>query len=322
MMTSRISRRSFGVLAAGSAAALATVRFAGAQDATPAAPASIFSGLADLQAVDVTATDMLIKAKIAGCFGEAWYVFNFTNESATPVSFNLGSVPEGITVGDLTSTKTKAFTGEGGELPDWWTDAVFAGGLTVEPGETRSSVVFLTKGSWAVFNTYSASRQAPATFLVEDVAGLIDTGCMAPLDETATPEATPTIDEQANTAPAGLPVGMDLEVTDTGFVATKSPIVGTLVLGVKNTGTQPYDLIVLKAADAVDSTAAVDLATSWLKGEETGAMVVGGVGALSVNRTAYTEINVEAGSYVAFSSMPDVTGGLQLDKGLILTFTA
>ena len=77
----------------------------------------------------------------------------------------------------------------------------------------------------------------------------------------------------------------------------------------------------LHSTEAVDSAAGADVAASYLAGEETGATLVGGMGALSPDAYGYVELTAETGSYVAFSSMVDTTdGSSQLEGGAVIVF--
>ena len=325
----RFSRRTFTALGLGaSAGLLAATRSVTAQDASPAPSPAVadvgpFEGTGFTEIV-VTADQYTFGAAVPGSMGEGWYVITLVNETETVADANLALLPEGTTGGDLSTAVSRIFQGEGGELPEWWSSALFAGGSVAGPGDSTSSLVYLTPGKWYLFNTNPAAEQSPASFLIqtpeelEATAGIIATPTASPVG-VGTPGATPEIVGLVN--PEGVVAAVVLEVTENQIVPNGAPTGGEQILQIANTGDQVRDLIILQTEEALDEESALALATSWIRGEKTNAMVAGGVGTLSPGWTAFTAVDVQPGNYVVFSAVPDADGGLQVEKGIITTFS-
>ncbi len=325
----RFSRRTFAALGLGASAGLiAATRSVTAQDASPTASPEVaevggFENTGFTEIV-VAAEQLTFNASIPGAMGEGWYTFTLVNETESVADLNLGLLPEGTTGSDLSSTLATAFQGEGGELPEWWSSAMFAGGAVAGPGESTSSLVYLTPGKWYMFSANPASTQSPASFLIQTAEeleanyGIVATPTASPVG-VATPGATPEIAGLVN--PEGVTAAVSIEVTENQIVPNGAPTGGQQVLQITNAGDQVRDIIILQTEETLDEAGAVALATSWIRGEETNATVAGGVGALSPGWTAFTEVDVQPGNYVVFSAMPDANGGLQVENGIIATFS-
>lgn len=316
----RLSRRTFTALGLGASAGLLAARpSVFAQDASPeVAEVGVFDNTG-LTEITITASQFTMSASVPGEMAEGWYIITLVNETETVASANLGLLPEGTTGGDLSSAIFQSFKGEGGELPEWWTSATFAGGNVAAPGGSTSTLVYLIPGKWFIFSTNPASTQSPSSFSILSGEELEAIGAVAPAEE-ATPMASP--DAAGAVAPEGVVATLQVELSDDAIVPGGTPAGGQQVLQVANTGEQVHDFVILQTEDVQDEEGAAVLATSWVKGEETNATVAGGVGALSPGLTAFAEVNVQPGTYVVFSSMPDANGGLQIDSGLVAIFTA
>jgi hypothetical protein len=317
----RITRRSFGALTIGAAAAATSFRAAGAQDATPMASptteeAGILAGL-DLNALDLTVTEFTYSLSNPGALAEGWYVLNVINETEANASVNLALLPEGTSAGELSALKGQAFAGEGGELPAWWSEAQFAGGTFAAAGETSSVVVYLTPGQWSIFSTHPASQQSPANFRILTPEDLEANYGIAP-EVSATPEASPV----AVGAPAGVEPSITLSVTDSGFEPSGAPVSGVQVIEIVNNGEQVHDVVILHTEETLDEASAGSMAQSFVRGEEINATVEGGVGTLSPGAAAYSEVEADTGMHVVFSTLPDENGGLQLETVGVLVFEA
>jgi len=320
----RLSRRSFSILGAGAVSALGLAGVAGravAQDASPMASPEVadmgaFDGL-DLTEIVVTAEQYTFSASVPGAMPEGWYIITLKNNSDAVASLNLGLLPEGTAGGDLSSAVSQSFQGEGGELPDWWDSATFAGGSVAAAGATNSVLVYLVPGKWFMFSTNPNSMQSPASFNILTPAELEENYGVAP---EASPEASPVSAMAA--APEGVTATSKVEVADDSLTIDNQPAAAQQVLQVINSGEQVHDLVILKTEDTLDESGAASLAGSWAKGEETNATVLGGVGALSADATAFLALDVQPGTYIAFSSMPDENGGLQVDNGVVAICTA
>lgn len=322
-MNTRFSRRTFAVASAAvSVGVLGASRGVLAQDATPMASPAEAAGLFDstgLTEIVISAEQYTFTAAVPGALAEGWYIITLQNNSDAVASANLGLLPEGTSGGDLTSVISQSFQGQGGELPDWWLSATFAGGNIASPGTSTSTLAYLTPGKWFLFSTNPASAQSPSSFSILTPEELeANYGIAA--DASATPMASPAT--TAIVAPEGVVATVNVEVTDMAVTPDGAPTGGEQILQVTNGGEQVHDVVILHTEDVLDEAGAASLATSWISGEETNAMVAGGVGTLSPGLSAFAGVDVQPGTYAIFSSLPDANGGLQVDSGLVAIFTA
>jgi hypothetical protein len=318
----RLNRRSFAALGAGAAAGLmAASKPAFAQDATPAAsPVAEAAGVFDatgLTEIVITAEQYTFGASVPGAMGEGWYIITLDNQSDTVTNVNLGQLPSGPSGGAL-SAAVSSFASDAPEIPEWWADATFAGGAVAAPGESVSTLAYLTPGAWYMFRTYAGAQQSPSSFRIL-TAEELEANYGIAADAAATPEASPVT---GPVAPEGVVAGVTVELGSDMIGASGVPAAGPQVLQVTNAGDTPSDLIVLHTTETYDPAGAVSLATAWMRGEETDAMVVAGVGALSAGKVAFIEADVHPGNYVIFSSLPAADGSLQVENGVVTVFTA
>jgi hypothetical protein len=320
--TGRTFGRSMAVLMMSAVMALIAagpVGSAVAQDASPvASPEADALAATGLPEITITAQETIFSPSQPGALIEGWYIITLVNETDAVASANLGTLPEGQTVGDLTSVLSTSFKGQGGELPEWWSSATFAGGNVAASGETTRTLAYLTPGKWAIFSTNPAAIQSPSVFTIltpeeaESNYGIV-------------PEASPVASPEAAgaAAPEGVTVTTPIDVSDTAITPSGDvPAPGEAIAEVTNSGEQAHELILVKSDAPADEATAATLATSFASGEElTGATVVGGVGTLSPGQTGYFVTTLEQGNYVLFSSLPDASGGLQADAGLVWAFT-
>lgn len=322
--TTRLSRRSFSALGLGAASAVGLLGFAGravAQEATPegatpeVAETGGFEGL-DLTEIVVTANQYTFAASVPGAMPEGWYIITLDNQSESVASLNLALLPEDVAGGDLSATASQSFRGEGGDLPEWWDEATFAGGNVAAPGTANSTLAYLVPGKWYMFSTNPASMQSPSSFEILTPEELEESyGVPA---EEGTPEASPMA--SAPMAPEGVSATVTIDVADGSLTVDNPPAAAQQIFQVTNSGDQVHDVVLLQTEDAQDEDAAASLATSWAKGEETGATVIGGVGTLGPGQVAFAALDVQPGTYIAFSSGPDTSGGLQVDQGVVTVF--
>ncbi len=284
----------------------------GAQDATPEGEGV---GL-DLPEITVTAQESVLSIRVVPPVLEGWTLVTLVNESEAVAGVNFGLLPEEQNVGDLTTVISEAFTGEGGELPEWWNEATFAGGAYAAPGETTQSVVYLTPGRWAVFSTNPAAVQPPQTITVltpEEAAESYG------IELEATPVAATPVD--ATPIVEGLDADGEITITDESFDIASDPESGQQLWQVRNDSEQVSDLVLFSTEEELDEAGAVEVASAFAAGETPeGATVVGGIGALSFGGTAYLSTNLEPGNYVIVSTQPDAEGGLQAENGLVASF--
>lgn len=315
----RYTRRGFAALSAGATLGLfAASRGALAQDATPAASPDVAEmGVFDatgLTEIVVTAEQYTFSASTPGALAEGWYIITLQNDSDVATNVNLALLPEGTSGGDLSGAAAQLFGPEGGEVPDWWGEATFAGGPLAAAGESASTLAYLTPGNWYLFKSLPEAQQGPSSIAVLTPEELEANYGVAP-EDSATPAASPEVDGPV--APEGVVATVTIDVADDGIFADGAPAGGQQVLQVNNAGESVHNLVILHTNDTVDEAGAADLASAWLAGEESGAMAVAGVGTLSEGGTAFAEVDVQPGTYVVFGQMPG-----DLDNGVVTMFTA
>lgn len=315
----RYTRRGFAALGAGATLGLvAASRGALAQDATPvASPDAAEMGVFDntgLTEIVVTAEQYTFSASTPGALAEGWYIITLVNNTDAATNLNLALLPEGTTGSDLSGAAAQVFSAEGGELPEWWAEASFAGGPLAPAGESNSTLAYLTPGNWYLFKSLPEAQQGPSSIAVLTPEELEANYGVAP-EAAATPAASPEV--AGPVAPEGVVATVTVDVADDGIMADGAPAGGQQVLQVNNAGEQVHNLIMLHTADTVDAAGAADLASAWLAGEATSAMAVAGVGTLSAGSTAFVGVDVQPGNYVIFGQMPG-----DLDNGVVTMFTA
>lgn len=317
-----INRRQFGKsVAAGSVALFAASSpvWAAAQDATPAASPDIVElspfGDTGLTEIVITASEYTFAASLPGAMAEGWYIMTLVNETEAVASANYAMLPEDTSPGELSTLVRSGLEGEA--FPEWVGSTTFAGGNVAAPGESTTTLCYFTPGQWNIFSSNTASIQSPSSFSILTPEELEASYGVSQAEATPVADASPVVE-----APAGVVATFTVEVTDAEIVQTDAPAAGSeQVIKVTNSGEQPHDLIILKTEDVLDPENAASLATSWIMGEETAAVPVGGVGMLSPGQTAFTSIMVEPGNYALFSALPDQNGGLQVDAGVVTVFT-
>jgi hypothetical protein len=307
---SSMSRRTLGGVALGAAATTGLAYLVSAQDATPSADEATpetAPTLAELETV--TQIGIAVTNGSFGIYGGSenqpgWFVFQVENGSDADASFNLAQLPEGMSVSDFNSAVFKTISGT--EVSTF-EGVTFAGGTTVAAGGAASVLVNLSAGEWVIFSAHAASKQSSTTIKVLTPEETVYMG--------SEPVATP---EGGELAPEGFGSNFTVSVSESAISADAMPSAGLNTIGVRNDGSGPANLVVLNSTESVDAAAAVDLAKSWIAGEEVGATVVGGMGVLSPDKYGYFELTVTGGTYVAFSALANADGSLQVDGGAII----
>ncbi len=314
--------RSFAVLLVGLVMSLiAVMPFASsvaAQDATPEA-----EGLGlDLQEVQITVSEDTFSVSGSELL-EGFTIITLINESENLAVANLGQIPEEQTVGDLTTVISQAFAGEGGELPEWWADSTFVGGAWADAGATTQVVVYLTPGEFVLFGSNPAATQPPQKITVLTTEEAVEFGLIEPVATPLPgPDGSPVAEDVATPVVEDLPSDAELSIADGAIEVVSDPVTGQQLWKVTNDSSQVTDLVVYATDEELDEAAATELATTVATGETPeGATLVGGIGTLSAGGTAYLSADLEAGSYVAFSTQPDTAGGIQASEGVVLPFT-
>lgn len=316
--TARVRGRSVTTLLLGAAMALVAVMpFAGsavAQDATPEATPEP-SGLAalGLQEITVTAQAETNSITYTPPLVAGWALVSLVNESEAPAVINIAQLPEGSSVGELSSVAFSAFQGEGGELPEWWAETTFAGGAWAGAGETVQSAVYLTAGQWAAFSTNPLSVQPLQTFQVASEEDLVNIYGVEP---EATPVGgTPVAD--AMPVVEGLDSDASVSITDGAFSIPEAPVPGPQVWEVTNDSSQASEIVLVSVDYDIPPEEAVLWVGTFAAGDLGNAVVENGSGLLSSGGSSYVAVDLDPGTYVLFSMHPDTAGGLQSDNGLV-----
>lgn len=317
--TARVGGRSVAALLLALAMALvAVLPFAGpatAQEASPA-PEEEASGLAalGLQQILVRATDATYAVVVAPPVVEGWTQVTLQNETDTAAVVNFVKLQEGQTAGDISSAVFSAFQGEGGELPEWWSTAEFAGGAWAAAGDSVDTAVYLTPGRWVAFSTNPMSPQPVQSFAVatpeelETVYGIVPEA--TPVGAEASPEAAPVVE--------GLPADGQISITDGAFTGAESPVSGPQIWAVTNDSSQVSELVVAYVDYDIPAEEAVAWVGTVAAGNIGNGVVQSGTGAMAAGATVYLALDLQPGTYVLFSTQPDsAAGGLQADAGLV-----
>ena len=285
-----------------------------AQDATPAAEAAP-SALASLglQEIVITAQADTFSLSFVPPMVEGWALVTLINESEAPANVNLGLVPDGQSVGDLSSAVFQNFQGTGGTLPDWFASTAFSGGASAPAGGTTQTVVWLTPGKWATFSTNPMGVQPLQTFQVATPDELVNLYGVEPEATPVAGGATPVVE--------GLPSDGTLTINDGSYTADPAPVAGSQVWAVTNNSSQVSEFVLVSVDYEIPAEEAVAWAKTYAAGTLGNAVIQNGSGLLSAGATDYVGLDLAPGTYVLFSTAPDTAGGIQSDNGLNLVFT-
>ena len=208
---------------------------------------------------------------------------------------------------DVTDEQVVADLGPDAEAPPAWLfEATYPGfpGETL-PGETSLALVDLTPGRYLVLGD---------TVQPFEVFG--DT------DSPATPMGTPEADEPI--------VDGTVRLFDFNFEFPETVVAGSQLWAVTNTGEQPHELLLARSPAPVTTEQVLELmaseseeATPTGGGPSFGDFEpVGGIGWLSPGATAWTEVNLTPGTYVALCFVFDPTTGLHhVAMGMVAVVT-
>jgi hypothetical protein len=269
---------------------------AGAQDASPEAGASLLAGMGypDV-AIEVSDAGFRMPGQVAA--GRS--LITLTNVGQESRHARLLRLPNDLAIGDL-------FADQGEDAPPaWFIQSTFVGfpGETL-PGESNRAVVDLTPGLYLVVDDFFQP------FVVLPAEGNGGTPAAA-VDPPA--DGTVSLFEYSFKLPA-----------------TVAP--GRQVWQVENAGREPHELLVAKAPAGTTAEQVVALLTSESDDENAtpagggpsfGDLVpVGGMGQLSPGLSAWTEVNLEAGTYVALCFVFDPSTGMpHALMGMVQVFT-
>jgi hypothetical protein len=268
-----------------------------AQDATPGTSGSALAALGypellvrvnddtfEMPETTVPAGRTLVRLENVG--EESWHGFML-------------QVPEGVT-----DEQVIADLGPEAEAPPpWMFEAIYPGfpGETL-PGQTNLALVDLSPGRYLVLGD---------TVQQFEVVG-----------DAATPGATPQAEEPI--------AGGTVRLFDFNFEFPDTVEPGRQLWAITNTGEQPHELLLARSPQPVTTEQVMELmageseeATPTGGGPSFGDFEpVGGMGWLSPGLTAWTEVDLEPGTYVALCFVYDPETGLpHVAMGMVAVFT-
>lgn len=263
-----------------------------AQEATPEAE-PLLAGLGYPE-LAITVSDDGVELPDQVTAGRTLIVYtNDSAESLHPFMLRLpGTLPIADAMADLGP--------EAMEPPDWFLDATFPGfvGETL-PGKTTYAVVDLVVGTHLVLHDSAVAF------------------------EVVPSEATPVTSGDP-------PADATVRMFEMGYELPSSIAAGPQVWEVTNTGQVPHELLLLRSAVPITADQVIALFAS----EEGGATPVaggptfddiepvGGLGWLSPDTTAWTEVDLGDGTYAALCFVFDpATGQPHLMQGMVTVFT-
>jgi len=251
-----------------------------AQDATPSASGSALTALGypellirviddayEMPETTVAAGRTLIRLENEGA--ESWHGFLFR-------------LPEGVTDEQIAVDLGP----EAEAQPTWLFEATFPGfpGETL-PGQTNLAVVDLTPGRYLVLGDSAQPFEV--------------------VGDSATPAATPVATTPTSDG--------TVRLFDFNFEFPSPVVAGSHVWMVTNTGEQAHELLLARSPRPVTAEQVVELlsgeseeATPTGGGPSFGDFEpVGGIGWLSPGETAWTEVDLAPGTYIALCFVPD-----------------
>ncbi len=268
-----------------------------AQDATPETSSTELAALGypellvrvnddafEMPETTVPAGRTLVRLENAG--EESWHGFML-------------QVPE-----DVTDEQVVADLGPDAEAPPpWLFEAIYPGfpGETL-PGQTNIALVDLSPGRYLVLSD---------TVQPFEVVG-----------DVATPAATPEAERPV--------IDGTVRLFDFNFEFPDTVDAGPQLWAVTNTGEQPHELLLARSPEPVTAEQVMELmAGESEKATPTGGgpsfgdfEPVGGIGWLSPGLTAWTEVDLEPGTYVALCFVFDPETGLpHVAMGMVAVFT-
>jgi hypothetical protein len=245
-----------------------------AQEATPTLASAEALGYEDLS---ITVTDA--GAEFPESIGAGRYLVTVVNATDHEVDMSLMKLPDGVTLEEV-----DRFIAESpNQFPEWWLNAVFAGGPVVVGGETEQTITDLTPGDWIVIG--KGHPTLPLTVTGDDVAPI------------AAPE------------PA---VAAEITLQEYAFVGLENIKASEQIWKVTNIGAQPHFLEMIKVPDG--TTEAQLMALLMADPSATPApdsldphliTDVGGLDTLSRNQTGWLVTDLEPGTYAAVCFIPD-----------------
>jgi hypothetical protein len=276
--------------------------------AQEASPTSGSGALADMGFPELAITTDGMTAEVPTELEAGRYLLSVTNTSSDlDVDVELIQLPEGITPDDLLA----AFMSE--EIPEWFHDTMFGGGVSVKAGATTSVVLDITPGEWTINvhgydDEFTVDNNMPTTVTV--------TGDM------------PTVEDPESAVTASM-IDYDFEITQ--------PVPsGANIWQLENVGSEPHHMVVFQipegtteeqvleafmaffappaSPEAVASPAATALNPDDL-------VEIFGTVIFSPDRSMWTEIDLAPGTYASVCFLPTPDGVPHIMMGMIQIFT-
>ena len=289
-----------------------------AQDATPGAMGPSKLSQLGLPTLQLTASGGAIQAPAEVAPGQMLVVLD--NQMEFPTGVSIVQLPEGTSVEEAmailgpppapASPEAGASPAggeeQGGPPPPLFYEMTWAGGVFAVPGIPGEVVVSLTPGDWVLVGD-PESGIAPVTINV--------TG------EAASPAAGAEIT-------ADVEIKQDNENGHFYFEMPESIPAGDQIWKVTNDGDQPHELFISKTPRRLtvdEVNILVNLPEDQLPPEGVPNPAefqdMGGLAPISQDQSAYFELNLEPGAYVAVCFMPDKEDGApHALKGMVTIF--
>jgi hypothetical protein len=304
---------------------------AAAQEASPPAGGSLLAELGLPELRISVAEDGTVSAPSEAAAGRYLVVVDVAaSEAIAGADLTLVQVPPGMTTEEMSAQDEAA--GEG-IAPDWFYEAVIAGGTFALPGTTSAVVVELSEGEWRV------------EVFIEPIEGEEDG---SPVVADASPAASEALEERVDFEPAIMTVtataspvaAVDIvademvEAIDFDFTIPDTVAAGPQIWQVTNTGSQPHHMILERLPGPVTEEQIDELISFEFGMAPAGAtpspnlpntddfLPAGGMGVISSGQTAWIELNLEPGNYIAVCFIPDQETGMpHLAMGMYELFT-
>ncbi|MBZ0289661.1 MAG: hypothetical protein K8I30_18710 [Anaerolineae bacterium] len=201
----------------------------------------------------------------------------FNNSAETPIEATFARLNEGITVDALMQA-----LGEAGPMGALQLVAL-TGGASVEPGATSEMYVSFKPGSYILLDM-GENAPPPSVFTVADAAG----------EGAAAPESD-----------------VQVALLDFAFSVPMQLTAGEQLWQIENQGAQWHEMVVFKVDDSTTLAELNSIVQQVSGGEEPSADVqpAGFVFPISHDETAWVNMNLEAGTYVAICFLPDFASG-------------
>jgi hypothetical protein len=319
---------------------------AAAQDASPVAGSSELAtiGLMELRISVAEDGTVDVPQEVEG--GRYLVVVEVAaSETLALADVSFVQVPSGMTVEEMAAQAEAA--GEE-NAPPWLYETVLAGGVSVAAGSVGSVVVDLTEGEWLVdVFTEDVDEDEGEGENGEDAEGEDQAEASPAADEAGSPAADegdmeegfePTVltvtDEATAIAAVDIPAGQMVEMVDFDFSIPDTVPAGPQIWQVTNTGSQPHHLIIEKTGGAVTEEQLGQLIAFEFGMAEAGATPAadlpdpeqftpaGGLGLLSSGQTAWIELTLDPGTYIALCFIPDQETGMpHIAMGMYEIFT-